>query len=81
MEKKSRYTEAQRKSTKKYLDNHGTFKVIVSKEKKQAYQAAAQASGVSLNQFAEAALDEKIDRDGMARNAGKVSSADVDPTV
>ena len=63
MEKKSRYTEAQRKSTKKYLDNHGTFKVIVSKEKKQTYQDAALAAGKSLNQFTIDALDEKIVRD------------------
>ena len=66
MEKKKNayrgYTEAQARAAKKYRQSKGEFKVIVSQEKKAAYQEAAAAAGMSLNQFAVAAMDEKIER-------------------
>lgn len=57
------YTEAQARAAKKYRQSKGEFKVIVSQEKKNEYQEAAAAAGLSLNQFAIIAMDEKIERD------------------
>lgn len=61
-EKKTRYTEAQKKSTQKYMSARGSFKVITTLEKKAEYQDAAAATGQSLNQFAITSMDERIKR-------------------
>lgn len=66
-EKKSTYrgnTDAQRRASSKYLaESVESFSVRVPKGRKEHYQAAAAAAGLSLNQFVVDALDEKIERD------------------
>lgn len=62
-QKKSRYTQAQKKAAEKYLaDKVEDIKIRVPKGKKQYYKDRAAAAGQSLNQFAIDALDEKISR-------------------
>ena len=68
-EKKSTYsgnTEARKRATAKYhKETIETIAVRVPKGKKDYYKSAAAAAGVSLNQFAIAAMDEKIEREGL----------------
>ena len=64
--KKSTYrgnTEAQKRAYKKYnAEKVEDIKLRVPKGKKAYYQEAAAAEGLSLNQFAISAMDEKIER-------------------
>lgn len=61
------YTQAQNKASQKYVKTHlDEFKIRVPKGKKEYYQDAAAAAGLSLNAFAIAAMDEKIDRDSLS---------------
>ncbi len=68
-EKKSTYkgsSEAQRKAIAKYhAEKVEDIKIRVPKGRKEYYKTAATAAGMSLNQFSIAAMDEKIDRDGL----------------
>lgn len=58
------YTPAQKEATRKYMKEHlEEFKVRLPKGRKDFYKQAASAAGMSLNQFAIAAMDEKIARD------------------
>lgn len=62
--KKKWYSEAQNKATQKYIRAHYDNIVLrVPKGKKEEYKDAAAAVGMSLNAFAVAAIDEKIERD------------------
>lgn len=69
-EKKSTYkgtSDAQRKAVSKYLsETVEEFKVRVRKGDKEKYRKAAEATGESLNQFAVTAMDERIEREGLA---------------
>ncbi len=69
-EKKSTYngnTDARRKAVNKYhKDSIDTISVRVPKGKKEYYKGAADKSGMSLNQFAVASMDEKITRDNLS---------------
>ncbi len=69
-EKKSTYkgsSEAQRKAVAKYhAEKVDNIQIRVPKGQKDYYKAAADKSGLSLNQFTITALDEKIDRDNLA---------------
>lgn len=57
------YTQAQNKATQKYVKEHlEEFKVRVPKGRKDYYKQAAADEGLSLNQFAIKAMDEKIKR-------------------
>ena len=58
-EKKSRYTEAQKKSVQKYMSTQYQFKVTVPAERKEEIQNAA-AVGESMNQFVIGAIDRRI---------------------
>lgn len=59
-EKKSRYTEAQKKSAQKYMSTQYQFKVTVPAERKEEIQKAAAAVGESMNQFVIGAIDRRI---------------------
>ena len=59
-EKKSRYTEAQKKSVQKYMSTQYQFKVTVPAERKEEIQNAAAAVGESMNQFVIGAIDRRI---------------------
>ncbi len=60
----SKYTEKSKLYTMNYIkDKLDEFKVRVPKGRKEHYQAAAAAAGLSLNQFVVDALNEKIERD------------------
>ena len=63
-EKKSTYTEAQKRAIAKYhAEKVEDIKIRVPKGRKEYYKSAADSAGQSLNQFTINALDEKIDRD------------------
>ena len=66
-EKKSSYrgyTQVQNKATQKYIKQHlENIQLRVPKGRKDYYKDAAAAAGLSLNQFAVSAMDEKIARD------------------
>ena len=68
-EKKSTYkgsSDAQRKAVAKYhAEKVEDIKIRVPKGRKDYYKDAAATVGLSLNQFAVQAMDEKIDRDGL----------------
>jgi predicted HicB family RNase H-like nuclease len=57
-----KYTEAQARAVKKYLDNIGETKVRAPKEDMKRYREAAEEAGVSLNQYFIEAIEEKISR-------------------
>ena len=62
-EKKSRYTPAQKRAAEKYFEEKiETIAVRVPKGRKDYYKSAAASVGLSLNQFAVNAMDEKIER-------------------
>jgi predicted HicB family RNase H-like nuclease len=58
----AKYTEAQARAVKKYLDNIGETKVRAPKEDMQRYKLEAEKAGCSLNQFIIEAIEEKIAR-------------------
>lgn len=63
-EKKSTYTEARKRAIAKYhAEKVEDIKIRVPKGQKDYYKSAATAAGMSLNEFAIAAMDEKINRD------------------
>lgn len=58
-----RYTDAQKRAAEKYLSEKvEDIRIRVPKGKKEYYKAQAAAAGLSLNQFAVDAMDEKIER-------------------
>ena len=69
VEKKSTYkgsTDAIRKAVRKYqTESVETIAVRVPIGRKDYYKSAAASAGMSLNQFAVSAMDEKIERDGL----------------
>lgn len=62
-DKKTRYTEAQARAIKKHNSELDRIGLYLPKGKKEQYQAAAAALGLSMNQFAMAAMDDKIKHD------------------
>lgn len=60
-EKKSRYTEAQAKSAKKYLSTLDEVRIRMPKGKKEEIQKAAAAVGESMNQFVLGAIDRRME--------------------
>lgn len=60
---KSHYTDAQARAAKKYRQSMGEFKVVLPKETKAKFAAAAAAADLSLNQYAITAIEEKIERE------------------
>lgn len=50
-EKKSRYTPAQAKASKKYLDSLDNYKIRMTKEQKEQIKEAAASENKSINQF------------------------------
>lgn len=58
-----KYTEAQKRATMNYLkESTDELKIRMPKGKKQEYREAAEKAGMSLNQFAIEAIEEKISR-------------------
>lgn len=57
-----KYTAAQARATKKYLQGIGDCRLRVPKEDKEKYMSAAKAAGMSLNAFIIQALEEKLER-------------------
>ena len=49
--KKSRYTPAQAKASKKYLDSLDNYKIRMTKEQKEQIKEAAASESKSMNQF------------------------------
>ena len=49
--KKSRYTEAQKKSAKKYLSSLAKYQIRMSEEQKEQIKEAATKENKSINQF------------------------------
>lgn len=49
--KKSRYTPAQAKASKKYLDSLDNYKIRMTKEQKEQIKEAAAKENKSINQF------------------------------
>lgn len=49
--KKSRYTEAQKKSAKKYLSGLAKYQIRMSEEQKEQIKEAASKENKSINQF------------------------------
>lgn len=49
--KKSRYTEAQKKSAKKYLSGLAKYQIRMTEEQKEQIKEAAASENKSMNQF------------------------------
>lgn len=65
-EKKTYYSEAQKRATKKYMEaNLEDIKFRVKKGEKGKYKAAAADAGLSMAQFFITAADEKIERESL----------------
>ena len=63
-EKKTRYTEAQKRAAEKYLkESVEDIRIRVPKGKKAAVKAHADKQGESMNAFVVRAIDETIKRD------------------
>ena len=63
-EKKSRYTEAQARSAKKYLtETVEDVRIRVPKGQKAIIKAHAESQGESMNQFVTRAITETMERD------------------
>lgn len=64
-EKKSRYTEAQARSAKKYLtETVEDVRIRVPKGQKAVIKAHAESQGESMNQFVIRAIHETMEREG-----------------
>lgn len=63
--KKQNQNESNRRAVALYHSKLDTIAVRIPKGQKDHYKAAAAAAGMSLNQFAVSAMDEKIDRDDL----------------
>lgn len=61
------YTEAQNRATKKYLSTLGTCQLRMKPEKRELYKEKAAEIGVSLNDYIQQAIEEKIARDGVSK--------------
>lgn len=61
-EKKSRYTEAQKKSYKKYIKTKAEIKLITTPEYKNYIMETAKASGMSVNAFMLKAVEDKAEK-------------------
>lgn len=62
-ERKTRYTEAQKKATTKYLrESVEDIRVYVPKGRKEVIKAAADARGQSLNAFCVEAINAAVER-------------------
>lgn len=61
--KKSRYTEAQKRSAQKYLAKFAEIRIRVQPDDKQRYKAAADAAGQSLNKYIKTAIERQIEAD------------------
>lgn len=57
------YTEAQNAAQQRYMQGKVALRTIVTKEERDAIQAAAEASGQSLNAYTRQALRERMERD------------------
>lgn len=56
------YTDAQMKATNKYIkNNYDRINVTVPAGQKEIWKAAADAAGISLNDFIRRCVNEKID--------------------
>lgn len=63
---KSKYSEASKKATMKYIKNNLVkVEFRVKPEVKERYQAAAEKADLSLSKFMQTAADEKIERDDL----------------
>jgi predicted HicB family RNase H-like nuclease len=63
-EKKSRYTEAQKRSAEKYMaEKVENMQIRVQKGKKTIIQEHAASQGESMNQFVNRAIDETMQRE------------------
>lgn len=49
--KKQGYSDARRKATQRYMDNHGRIALTMTKEQKEQIQEAAKSAGMSINQY------------------------------
>ena len=64
--KKSKYSEASKKATMKYIkENYEEVRFRVKPEVKEKYQSAAEKADLSLSKFMKMAADEKIERDNL----------------
>jgi len=59
----TKYTDAQAKAIKKYLNSVGETKVRAPIEDMDRYREFAQTKGISLNKFFIEAAEEKIERE------------------
>ena len=63
---KSKYSEASKKATMKYIKNNLVkVEFRVKLEVKERYQSAAEKADLSLSKFMQTAADEKIERDDL----------------
>ena len=60
-QKKSRYTEAQARSAKKYLSGLDEIRIRLPKGKKEEIQAAAASAGESMNQYVQTAITRRME--------------------
>lgn len=59
-----KYTEARKENNRKWdAANLDRISIAVAKGKKDEIKAAAERSGLSMNQYIEKAIDEKMSRD------------------
>ncbi len=56
-------SEARKRANQKYIDKQGEIKVRVSKDRKAAIQAHAEARGESVNSFINRAIENQMKRD------------------
>lgn len=64
-EKKSRYTEAQKRASIKYLkEKTDNIQLRLPKGTKDAWRAAAAAQGVSMTAYVHDAVSDRIQREG-----------------
>lgn len=71
-EKKSRYTEAQARSAKKYLtETVEDVRIRVPKGQKSVIKSHAESQGESMNQFVTRAIKEAMERDNQQSSVDK----------
>lgn len=61
-------TEAQKRAQRNYMDKFAVARVRMDKAHYEAVQSAAAAAGESVNSYINAAIDERMERDGRDRN-------------
>ena len=57
-------TEAQKRAQRNYMDKFAVARVRMDKARYEAVQAAAAAAGESVNSYINAAIDDRMARDG-----------------